>query len=97
MKNVFAALPLLAVAMVTSLAYAEEIKCYATEKDSDKVIARTTGTSAVKCTIDLGKKVKESSFCNSHKGEKHELLNHSNKTVMGNQVKPSKLVVTCPK
>lgn len=97
MKNAFAALPLLAVAMVTSLAYAEEIKCYATEKDSDKVIARATGASAMKCTLELGKKVKESTFCNSRKGEKHELLNHSNKTIMGNQIKPSKLLVTCPK
>ncbi len=97
MKTVTAAFPFLAIAFVAGIAHADAILCHATEKGSDKIIAKAEAASLTKCTLELSKKVKESPFCDKRKGEKHELLNHSNKTIMGNQVKPSKLTVTCPK
>jgi len=95
-----AALSMLVLACAVSLsgaASAETIDCKATEVDSDHVIARASGHSAVSCTLELGKEVKESSWCGTRKGQRFTLLNHSNKTIMGKTIQPSKLYVTCPK
>jgi hypothetical protein len=87
----------LALVLVTGVASADTVVCRATEKGSDVVIAEADGPSLTQATLELHKKVKASAFCAAHKGEKLELLNHSNATVAGHPNPPSKLLVTCPK